>query len=737
MRERVWNTPRARRAAGATNEMGVTLLLADDSVTMRRVVELTFAEQGFKVVSVSDGQQAVDYISRQDPALALVSASLPKVNGFDVARYVRDHVQRRVPVLLLAGAFDNLDEAQVRESGASGVLVKPFEPAVVIKRVKELLGMKPEEPRATPVRPPASSSSGRLFTSSEGPTRTPPAAGPTPSSIADSPAPVVDEAWQRLRDTSGLGGDAQAVEGQAPTGEYLDHLDAAFDSLDAQLAGRPAPSGRATHAPPAPTMPAAIDPGRRPVAPAAFREGPGEGDVPSPPAQPAGKPVYEVDDNWFDKKPTVADSLGDLTEFVVTRAGDFSAPPQPAAPPSQDRSWLPSGLRHEPADSVPQPSTTDVDTGASTPPSAYTATPVDLGARTSLDTSAVPDVPGAPDTLDISSGVSGPGAPSVAGALSAPSAPTPSGASPADAFAMLWAQEQGEPLPPPAAAPPIDLSDQAVDALTSQLTDRVAARVGDPLAHRLVEDLGGRLTAGIADRLVGDVADRLITQLPVPIAAGVSERIASAVADRVSAAVADRVVATVAERVTSTVADRVAAGIDSMHEPITRSLSNVVGERVVNVIGERIPSDLAARVSTDLAPRVTEQMGPQVVEQLAPRLLEALAPRLVDDLAPRVTADLAPRVTADLAPRLTEDLAPRLVNDLVARLGPPLLDRLTNALGERLSAGLTERVSELVAERALQSALGESLRQTVSEVAERVVRAEVERIKSAAEALRR
>jgi DNA-binding response OmpR family regulator len=116
--------------------MSDTLLLADDSVTMQRVVELTFAEQGLKVVSVSDGQQAIDYITRQRPALTLVSVTLPKVNGFDVARFVRDHVESRVPVLLLAGAFDNLDEAQVRASGASGVLVKPFEPAVVIKRVR-------------------------------------------------------------------------------------------------------------------------------------------------------------------------------------------------------------------------------------------------------------------------------------------------------------------------------------------------------------------------------------------------------------------------------------------------------------------------------------------------------------------------------------------------------------------------------------------------------------------------
>ena len=122
--------------------MAETLLLADANPTMQRVVELTCADEGLKVVSVSDGQQALDYLVAERPALALVSVTLHKLDGFEIAGLVRDRPDLQgIPVLLLAGAFETIDETRVRESGAAGVLVKPFEPGLVIKRVKELLGI--------------------------------------------------------------------------------------------------------------------------------------------------------------------------------------------------------------------------------------------------------------------------------------------------------------------------------------------------------------------------------------------------------------------------------------------------------------------------------------------------------------------------------------------------------------------------------------------------------------------
>src|SRR5581483_4464583 len=118
-----------------------TLLLADDSVTIQRVIELTFADEDVKVVAVSDGDQAIARLDAQPPDIVLADVGMPGKNGYEVAQYVK-HTPRlsHIPVVLLTGAFEPVDQARAAEAGCDGVLAKPFEPQLVISRVKELLG---------------------------------------------------------------------------------------------------------------------------------------------------------------------------------------------------------------------------------------------------------------------------------------------------------------------------------------------------------------------------------------------------------------------------------------------------------------------------------------------------------------------------------------------------------------------------------------------------------------------
>jgi DNA-binding response OmpR family regulator len=117
-----------------------TLLLADDSVTIQRVMELTFADEDIRVVSVGDGRRALQWMESERPDIVLVDVGAPEVNGYDVAAHVRrSPAIADVPVLLLAGAFEPVDEERAREVGCSGVLVKPFEPQDVVRRVNGLL----------------------------------------------------------------------------------------------------------------------------------------------------------------------------------------------------------------------------------------------------------------------------------------------------------------------------------------------------------------------------------------------------------------------------------------------------------------------------------------------------------------------------------------------------------------------------------------------------------------------
>ena len=119
-----------------------TLLLADDSVTIQRVIELTFADEDVQVVAVGDGDQAIARLEEQPPDIVLADVAMPGKNGYEVARYIK-HSDRlaHIPVLLLTGAFEPVDQHKVAEVRCDGVLAKPFEPQFVIGRVKELLGM--------------------------------------------------------------------------------------------------------------------------------------------------------------------------------------------------------------------------------------------------------------------------------------------------------------------------------------------------------------------------------------------------------------------------------------------------------------------------------------------------------------------------------------------------------------------------------------------------------------------
>ncbi|MCC7008417.1 MAG: response regulator [Acidobacteria bacterium] len=117
-----------------------TLLLADDSVTIQRVIELTFAHEDVRVVSMGDGRRALQWMEHDAPDIVLADVEVPEVDGYAIAAFVRQSARLRdVPVLLLAGAFEPIDHDRVQALGCAGVLVKPFEPQQLVSRVKTLL----------------------------------------------------------------------------------------------------------------------------------------------------------------------------------------------------------------------------------------------------------------------------------------------------------------------------------------------------------------------------------------------------------------------------------------------------------------------------------------------------------------------------------------------------------------------------------------------------------------------
>lgn len=181
------------------------LLLADDSITIQRVIELTFADEDVQVIAVSNGQEAMERVQRDRPDIVLADVGMPERNGYEVAAFVKGNpATAHIPVVLLAGAFEPVDEGRARSAGCDGVLVKPFEPQIVISRVKELLaGRQP---------------SGMWGTS------------PQPQTTVRQPAAGEFNVPQAP---------ANPARGSDPLEAYFDHLDAAFASVGTGAAPDP------------------------------------------------------------------------------------------------------------------------------------------------------------------------------------------------------------------------------------------------------------------------------------------------------------------------------------------------------------------------------------------------------------------------------------------------------------------------------------------------------------------
>jgi CheY-like chemotaxis protein len=220
------------------------LLLADDSVTIQRVIELTFADEDVKVTVVGDGRQAIERIAGDRPDIVLADVGMPERDGYEVAAFIKNDPRfADIPVILLTGAFEPLDDERARKVGCDGVLVKPFEPQVVINRVKELLAGK--RPVAAAAGPAAAPAGDRVMDQLD-------------SVLAPPPAPA-----------------AAPKTGDALE-DYFDRLDAAFASM-----GPPPGAARIEERPPE-------------------RSSAGIGEPPAPPQQPpaAGNVATPAPKSW-------------------------------------------------------------------------------------------------------------------------------------------------------------------------------------------------------------------------------------------------------------------------------------------------------------------------------------------------------------------------------------------------------------------------------------------------------
>jgi CheY-like chemotaxis protein len=116
------------------------LLLAEDSLTIRKVFELALSRSDIAITAVDNGEDAVRLAGEIFPDLVVADLTLPGKNGFAVAAELRAMEKtEKIPVLILSGTMVPLDEARFKASGARGVLFKPFESRELLENIERLL----------------------------------------------------------------------------------------------------------------------------------------------------------------------------------------------------------------------------------------------------------------------------------------------------------------------------------------------------------------------------------------------------------------------------------------------------------------------------------------------------------------------------------------------------------------------------------------------------------------------
>ena len=466
-----------------------TLLLADDSVTIQRVIELTFADEEVTVVAVTDGNAALERLDSAPPDIVLADVDMPGKNGYEIADYIKHSPSlSHIPVVLLTGAFEPIDQVRAAEVGCNGVLAKPFEPQLVIKRVKELLG-QPDRPAAAQPSTDVASGSGLFEGGEHG------ATGSNASDISD----------------------------------YFDRLDAAFASLSSSPRGRlwtsPPPEPEEASAPP----PAAEEP---PI----IADSDADSDAASTvddqidwfAAQIAAKaaelPDLPLSFRSGSAQPEVE---ADVPHFVALEADEQDVTPLVAVVADDHTAVFPiASSEPETESSAAALFDEDVLVAArsdSAPRWAQAAPELDLDSERipAVGSPAVEPPPVAAPAVTLPAVA--PSAVAVPAVSPWPQEPVPLPPL-ADAFAAILAAEEGSvaatPSTWPAAAPSVDafadeVSRLVLDRLTAHVDSIVRTAVADlvsELAASLIREEAQRLVREEAERLVREEAERLVRE---------------------------------------------------------------------------------------------------------------------------------------------------------------------------------------------------------------------------------
>jgi len=121
--------------------MSTTILTVDDSRTMRDMLMLALSDAGFRVVQAEDGVHGLEVLKNEMPQVVITDINMPRMDGFGFIENVRKSEKHRaIPILVLTTESDAEKKDRARKAGATGWIVKPFDPVKLVNAIRRVAG---------------------------------------------------------------------------------------------------------------------------------------------------------------------------------------------------------------------------------------------------------------------------------------------------------------------------------------------------------------------------------------------------------------------------------------------------------------------------------------------------------------------------------------------------------------------------------------------------------------------
>lgn len=119
--------------------MSVTVLTVDDSRAMRDMLRHSLVAAGFRVIQAEDGLHGLEVLATELPDVIVTDINMPRMDGFGFIKAIRKDISRRAtPVLVLTTEVDIEKKNRAREAGATGWIVKPFDPEKLVEAIRRV-----------------------------------------------------------------------------------------------------------------------------------------------------------------------------------------------------------------------------------------------------------------------------------------------------------------------------------------------------------------------------------------------------------------------------------------------------------------------------------------------------------------------------------------------------------------------------------------------------------------------